>query len=241
MECIITNKNKPRHVDIPAGMMLLIDKPLEWTSFDVVNKIRFTIKHKLGVKKFKVGHAGTLDPLATGLLLICCGKYTKQIESLINHSKTYVFDTKFGKTTPSYDAETEETFVSDVSHLSSEMVESVLDDFRGDILQKPPMFSAIKKQGKALYKMARNGEYIEIEPRPIHISKLDLLEFKNPIAKFELACSKGTYVRSLANDIGATLEVGGYVTTLRRTKVESFDVEDALKLEEATEFINQII
>jgi len=241
MDCIISNKNKPKEVDIPSGMMLLIDKPLEWTSFDVVNKIRFTIKHKLGLKKFKVGHAGTLDPLATGLLLICCGKYTKQIEGLINHSKSYEFETKFGQTTPSYDAETEETHVTDVSHLDATAVEAVLDAFRGDILQTPPMFSAIKKQGKALYKMARNGQTIELEPRPIKVTKLKLLGFENPIAKFELDCSKGTYVRSMAHDIGQALGVGGYVTALRRTKIENFNVKDALTLEEATEFINQII
>lgn len=239
MDQIITRKYLPKNISFPEGALFLVDKPLDWTSFDVVNKIRFSIKHKLGVKKFKVGHAGTLDPLATGLLLICVGKYTKQIESLMNLSKTYVFESKFGYRTASYDAETEEIYVNDISSLNGSDINNCLDLFRGDILQKPPMFSAIKKNGKALYKLARKGEQIELDARPVHISSLQVLGFESPIAKFEVSCSKGTYVRSLAHDIGNALNTGAYVSALRRTKIDEFDVEDALSLDEIVEFINQ--
>ena len=240
MEQIVSRSTLSKQVDFVEGALFLIDKPQFWTSFDVVNKIRFSLKHKLGVKKFKVGHAGTLDPLATGLLLLCCGKYTKGIENLQNKDKEYTFEVKFGASTPSYDAETEEENVRDVSHINEKTIHDILSLFTGDILQKPPMFSAIKKDGKALYKLAREGKKIEVEPRAVRISEFELLNYTQPFGEFRVYCTKGTYIRSLAHDIGEELKCGAYVSKLRRNRIDHYDVEDALSIDEVIEYIDNI-
>ena len=240
IKTIISNKHLPKDLNFQEGFLLLVDKPKDWTSFDVVNKVRFACKHKLGQKKYKVGHAGTLDPLATGLLLICCGKYTKLIDQLQNQDKSYQFQLKLGFRTETYDAESEEIFVANTEKISKNNFEEALDHFRGDIMQKPPIYSAIKIKGQALYKLARKGQNVEIKPRPVRISKLDLVNFDPPLAELDMACTKGTYVRSLANDIGENLGVGAYVTQLRRTEVEQFKVEDALTIDQIIDFIKNV-
>lgn len=237
---IISKKNLPEQLDFESGFLLLVDKPLEWTSFDAVNKIRFSCKHKLQKKKYKVGHAGTLDPLATGLLLICCGKYTKLIESLQNQEKAYDFRMKLGFRTETYDAESDEIFVSDPKDIVESDVVNAMAHFKGDILQKPPIYSAVKIKGQALYKLARRGHNVEIKARPVHVSKLEVLNFANPFVDVIMECSKGTYVRSIAHDLGTFLKCGAYVKTLRRTEVGHYSVNDALSIQECVEFINKV-
>lgn len=216
---------------------MLVDKPKGWTSFDVVNKIRFAVRHKLQVKKHKVGHAGTLDPMATGLLLVCVGKYTKKIEMLQGHGKSYDAEIKLGATTPSYDAESEEENIQDVSNITLQDIEDVLPTFRGGIMQKPPIYSALKVDGVRLYKRARKGQDVEIKARPVNVSELKLLEYDNPFLKLNCSVSKGTYIRSLAHDIGQELDSGGYLTALCRTKVHDYLLDDALSIEEAVNWV----
>jgi len=214
------------------GALLLIDKPLNWTSFDVVNKVRGTLKARLNVKKIKVGHAGTLDPLATGLLLICTGKWTKKIDSLQGMPKQYTGSLKLGATTPSYDAETEEDTTFDVSGLTPEMIKSATEKFTGQIEQVPPMYSALKKDGVPLYKLAREGQTIARKARTVTIDTFDITSIEMPIVHFLVNCTKGTYIRSLAHDLGSSLDNGGYLTSLVRTKIGVYDVKDALSVEE---------
>lgn len=237
--------NKPDQVAFLDGALLLIDKPLEWTSFDVVNKLRHTLRYTLGIKgrtKVKVGHAGTLDPMATGLLLICTGKYTKKINDLTLLSKSYTGNIKLGATTPSYDAEADEDMQYSTDHISKELIESKIGQFRGDIMQKPPIYSAIKKKGEKLYQLARRGETVEIEPRPVTIFDFKI-EYDHPdytewdCLPFFSEVSKGTYIRSLAHDFGQALDSGGYLTGLRRTAVAEYSVEDAFSVDEAVEWI----
>jgi len=237
---IISKDNLPNQLDFDSGFLLLVDKPLEWTSFDAVNKIRFSCKHKLQKKKYKVGHAGTLDPLASGLLLICCGKYTKLIESLQNQDKAYEFRMKLGFRTETYDAESEEIFVSDPANIQENDVVNAMTAFTGDILQKPPIYSAIKIKGEALYKLARRGQNVEIKARPVHVSKLEVLNFDNPFTDVHMVCSKGTYVRSIAHDLGEALKCGAYVKSLIRTEVGQYSVNEALTIQECVEFINKV-
>ena len=237
---IISKNNLLDQLDFESGFLLLVDKPLDWTSFDAVNKIRFSCKHKLQKKKYKVGHAGTLDPLATGLLLICCGKYTKLIETLQNQGKAYEFRMKLGFRTETYDAESEEIFVSDPTRIQENDVVNAMTAFTGDILQKPPIYSAIKIKGEALYKLARRGQNVEIKARPVHVSKLEVLNFANPFIDVHMECSKGTYVRSIAHDLGEALKCGAYVKSLRRTEVGQYSVNDALTIQECVEFINKV-
>lgn len=213
------------------GKVLLIDKPLEWTSFQAVNKIRWHIKKQLGLKKIKVGHAGTLDPLATGLLIICTGKMTKQINEFQAQEKEYTGTFHLGATTPSYDLETEVNEEYPTAHITSKSIESVTQSFLGEINQKPPIFSAIKKDGKRLYDIARKGETTEIQSRKVTISAFDITRIAMPEVDFRVSCSKGTYIRSLANDFGIALDSGAHLSALRRTRIGEFSVENALSID----------
>ncbi len=219
-------------IDFLKGTCLLVDKPKGWTSFDVVNKIRYRLKHKLGVKKIKVGHAGTLDPMATGLLIICTGKFTKKLTDYQGLTKEYTGSLRIGATTPSYDAETEIDATFPIEGITPEAIEVAKKQFEGEIEQIPPMFSAIKVNGQPLYKRARKGEKIAIKPRKVTIFNFDIKHINLPNIDFHVKCSKGTYIRSLAHDLGKALDNGAYLTALRRTAVGDFRIEDAWDLEE---------
>jgi tRNA pseudouridine55 synthase len=221
------------------GQVLLIDKPLNWTSFQVVNKIRWLIKRQFGIKKIKVGHAGTLDPLATGLLVLCTGKFTKKIDTFQAQHKEYTGTITLGATTPSYDLETEVNETFDISGLSSELIYDTTHQFIGDIQQKPPVFSALKKDGKRLYEFARSGEEVEIKSREIHISAFELTRVELPEVDFRVTCGKGTYIRSLAHDFGKALNNGAYLSALRRTSIGDFSVVDAIAIEEFEESLQE--
>ena len=214
--------------DYLSGQVLLIDKPLQWTSFQVVNKLRWEIRNAFNIKKIKVGHAGTLDPLATGLLVICTGKMTKQINTFQGQIKEYTGALVLGSTTPSFDLETEinETFPTD--HITEEAIHEATKQFIGEIDQYPPIFSAIKKDGKRLYEFARAGEDVEIKSRKITISEFEITRIEGENIHFRVVCSKGTYIRSLANDFGKALNSGSHLSALRRTKIGDFHVENAL-------------
>lgn len=227
--------------------MLIIDKPYRWTSFDAVKKIRGAIQRRLGVKKFKVGHAGTLDPLATGVLIVCTGAATKSIDTLQAGEKEYIATLRLGATTPSYDLEKEIDGRYPTSHITREGVEEALGRFRGKIMQVPPVFSAVKVDGKRAYKYARKGAEVELKAKPLEITELELLAF-TPEKEFEdghtdpeltirVVCSKGTYIRALARDIGEALESGAHLTALRRTRVGQMKESEALSLEKAIEII----
>lgn len=209
------------------GFTLSLDKPLNWTSFDVVNKIRHQLRNVLGVKKIKVGHGGTLDPLATGLVIIGVGPGTKKLDQWLNAKKGYSGVIKLGAQTVTFDREAEEINIKDVDHLNLTDICAVAKKFEGVILQAPPSYSAIKKMGVPLYKMARRGEKVEVPKRKVEIYELSILEYDAPFVKFSVACSKGTYIRSLANDLGTSLGVGGYLYDLRRDFVGDLKVEDA--------------
>ena len=217
--------------DFKNGQVLLIDKPLEWTSFQVVNKLRWHIKQRFKLKKIKVGHAGTLDPLATGLLIICTGKQTKEIHTYQGQIKQYTGTFTIGATTPRYDLETEvnETFTTD--HITEKLLKETTKQFLGEIQQKPPIFSAIKKDGKRLYELARNGETTEIKARTVTISEFEITNINLPKVNFRVVCSKGTYIRSLAYDFGQALNSGAHLSSLRRTKIGDFSVDNAVNIE----------
>ncbi|TAE10970.1 MAG: tRNA pseudouridine(55) synthase TruB [Bacteroidetes bacterium] len=223
-------------MDFVQGEVLLVDKPLEWTSFDVVNKLRYAISKKVG-QKLKVGHAGTLDPLATGLLIVCSGKMTKQIDSLQAQAKEYTGTLKLGETTPSYDAETQPDAVLPTAHITPEAIHLATQQFVGKIDQIPPMFSALKVEGKTLYEQARKGKVIELAPRPVEITLFEITKIEMPFVEFRVCCSKGTYIRSLAHDFGKALQSGAYLTSLRRTKSGDFSIENAHTVEEWVELI----
>jgi tRNA pseudouridine55 synthase len=214
------------------GAVLLIDKPLKWTSFDVVNKLRFSLKRVLNDKKLKVGHAGTLDPLASGLLIVCMGKMTKQIDTFMGQPKGYTGTIRLGETTPSYDAETAVNQTFDTAHITPSVVEQARQLFLGDIQQLPPIFSAIKKEGTPLYELARKGQEVVVEPRNISIYQFDIQSFTDNTISFYVKCSKGTYIRSLAHDFGKACGSGGYLTSLRRTTIGDYSVDDAWQIDE---------
>ncbi len=244
----------------PKGAMLLIDKPLAWTSFGVVNKVRYLLARKTGNKKIKVGHAGTLDPLATGLLILCVGDYTKRIEEFQSMPKTYTGTITFGATTPSFDLEKSPDTHYPTEHLTKNLLETARQQFLGDILQVPPIFSAVKVDGKRLYKNARTGQEVEMPHRPVQVASFDLLGDLRPVSPslegvivaskkgsdimlhpdypaglqidFQVVCSKGTYIRSLANDLGQAVESGAYLSRLKRTAIGDFNVEKAWSIEE---------
>ncbi len=217
--------------DFQDGQILLIDKPLHWTSFQAVNKIRWLIKKKYGLKKIKVGHAGTLDPLASGLLIICTGKFTKKIDTFQAQEKEYTGTITLGETTPSYDLETEIDATFDISKITSEQVTATAKSFIGEIKQQPPVFSALKKEGKRLYEYARSGEKVEIPFRTITILEFEITGITLPNVDFRVVCSKGTYIRSLAHDFGKALNNGAHLSALRRTKIGDFSVTDAVDIE----------
>ena len=213
------------------GQVLLIDKPLKWSSFQAVNKLKYLLINKVGLpKKFKIGHAGTLDPLATGLLLICTGKFTKKISELQGQAKEYTGTFYIGATTPSYDLETEidQTFPTD--HINEDLIHETVKQFLGEIDQKPPIFSAIKKDGVRLYEHARAGESIEIESRKTTIQEFEITRIALPEVDFRVVCSKGTYIRSLAYDFGKAMNSGSHLTVLRRTKIGDYDVKNAIDI-----------
>ncbi len=220
-------KTLDESADYLSGAVLLVDKPQGWTSFDVVNKIRWRLRHITGVKKIKVGHAGTLDPMATGLLIICTGKATKSITQFQELPKTYTGTLKLGATTPSYDAETEEDRQYPWEHISEEDLELARQKFIGKIEQIPPMYSAVKVKGQPLYKLARKGKTIERKARQIEIYDFAFRQIRLPYIDFEVQCSKGTYIRSLAHDFGQSLESGACLTALRRTAIGGHSVDDA--------------
>jgi len=214
--------------DFKNGQVILIDKPLHWTSFQVVNKLRWSIRKKFNIKKIKVGHAGTLDPLATGLLIICTGKFTKTIDQLQAETKEYTGSFTLGATTPSYDLETkvDNTFLT--NHITEEKLNKITNLFIGEIEQTPPLYSAIKKDGIRLYELARKGETTNIKSRKITVFEFEITKIEMPLVNFKIVCSKGTYIRSLARDFGNALDSGAYLSSLRRTKSGDFKVEKAL-------------
>lgn len=217
--------------DFLGGEVLLFDKDLGWTSFDLVQKVRNTLCRRMGIKKLKVGHAGTLDPLATGLLILCTGKATKKIETIQQEEKEYLATIKIGATTPSFDKETEEDNTSSYSHVSEELFRQTLAKFKGETEQVPPVFSAVKVKGKRAFEYARSGEDLKLHPKKIVISTIVAESFDLPYVTLRVVCSKGTYIRALARDIGETLNCGAYLTALRRTRIGKHSVEDAIDVD----------
>ncbi|KUO65683.1 MAG: pseudouridine synthase [Lutibacter sp. BRH_c52] len=218
--------------DFKNGQILLIDKPLTWTSFQVVNKLRWNIRHKFGLGKLKVGHAGTLDPLASGLLIICTGNFTKKIDEYQAQVKEYTGEITLGATTPSFDLETEVDENFPVDHITADLIHKTSKQFVGDIAQIPPMFSAIKMAGVRMYDLARQGKTREITSRNITIQTFEITNITMPKVQFRIVCSKGTYIRSLAYDFGKALNSGGHLSQLRRTKIGDFNVNDALEVKD---------
>ncbi|MGM0622082.1 MAG: tRNA pseudouridine(55) synthase TruB [Bacteroidota bacterium] len=227
--------------DFLGGEVLLFDKDLKWTSFDLVQRVRNSLCREMGIKKMKVGHAGTLDPLATGLMILCTGKATKQIESFQHKEKEYLATIKLGATTPSFDKETEEDSSKDCENITREQFENTLQKFSGETEQIPPIYSAVKVKGKRAFNYARNGEELKLRPRKIVISEIVTESFELPFATIKVKCSKGTYIRALARDIGEELKCGAYLTELRRTKIGDFKVEDALSIDYFLKNINSFV
>jgi tRNA pseudouridine55 synthase len=213
--------------DFLNGQILLIDKPLEWSSFQAVNALKWAIRKKFNLKKIKIGHAGTLDPLATGLLIICTGKFTKKIPELQGQIKEYTGTFTLGATTPSYDLETEVNQTYPTGHLTETSIKEATKEFLGEIEQIPPIFSALKKDGKRLYELAREGKEVDIKSRKITISEFEITRIQLPEVDFRVVCSKGTYIRSLAHDFGKALGSGAHLSALRRTKIGDFNVNNA--------------
>ena len=226
-------------MDFREGQIIALYKPYTWTSFQIVNKVRYHLSRKFNVKRFKVGHAGTLDPLATGVLLLCTGKATKKIEELQKQTKEYVAEIMLGATTPSYDMEhpVNETFPHE--HITREMVEEALKQFVGDIAQRPPLFSACKVDGKRAYDLARKGSDMELEPKQIRIDSIELIECELPKITIKVVCGKGTYIRSLARDIGEALQSGAYLTALTRTRIGDYKLSECIKIETFQEWLDK--
>lgn len=218
--------------DFLEGQLLLIDKPLGWSSFQAVNSLKWAIRKKFQLKKLKIGHAGTLDPLATGLLLICTGKSTKTINELQGQEKEYTGTFTLGSTTPSYDLETEADEHFSTEHVTEEMIQKATLQFIGDIEQVPPIFSALKKDGKRLYEYAREGKAVEIKKRAVSITKFEITQIEFPLIHFRVVCSKGTYIRSLAHDFGKALGSGAHLSKLKRTRIGDYNVNKASTPEE---------
>ncbi len=224
-------------MDFISGEVIGIDKPLGWTSFDAVKRIRGAVQRKLGVRKFKVGHAGTLDPLATGVLIVCTGRATKRITELQEGRKEYVAEMTLGATTPSFDLETEIDARYPWEHVTPELVASILPDFTGKVMQVPPVFSAVKIDGKRAYKFARSGKEVELKAKPLEITEIELLGLEENRLTLRIVCSKGTYIRALARDIGRALNSGAHLTALRRTRVGEISIDRCLTVDEAVKQI----
>lgn len=223
-----------RKQEILDGMVILIDKPIGWSSFDAVNKVRLHLKNQLKISKLKIGHAGTLDPLATGLLILATGKKTKKIPDLQSLAKIYAGRMELGATTPSYDLETPINKRYSLDDIFRRDIENVIKQFVGNLLQKPPIYSAIKKDGKRLYQYARKGEIVEVKPREVYIHRFEIKEIVIPEISFEIECSKGTYIRSLVHDVGFSLGCGAHLTELRRKKIGDYKVESAFRIDSST-------
>lgn len=219
------------------GEIICIDKPLGWTSFDAVKRLRGAVMRRLGVKKFKVGHAGTLDPLATGVMIVCTGRATKRIEELQSGVKEYIATIGLGATTPSFDLETKIDATYPTDHITRELIDSVLTRFRGRIEQVPPAYSACKVDGKRAYSIARKGKAVELKPKVLVIEELEVLDFSDNSLTIRVVCSKGTYIRALARDIGEALGSGGHLTALRRTRVGNVTIDDCLSMDAAADMI----
>ena len=226
-------------MDFKEGYIAIIDKPLEWTSTDVVRKIKFALQHRLGYKKIKIGHAGTLDPLATGVLIVCIGKATKMVNELQAEEKEYIADIELGATTPSYDMEHPIDCRYPTDHITREKIEQALLSLTGERLQAPPIYSAKKVEGVRAYEFARAGEEVELKKALINIYEIKILSLEMPHLKISVRCSKGTYIRSLAHEIGLALESGAYLTGLRRTRSGGFKVENAFALENFMEKLRE--
>ena len=225
-------------MDFIEGEILYFNKPLRWTSFDLVNKFRYKLSRKLKVKKIKVGHAGTLDPLATGVMIICTGRATKRIEEFQYQTKEYVATLKLGETTPSFDLEKEVDAVYPTEHISRSMVEEVLTSFVGKIQQVPPVFSACKVDGKRAYDLARKGEEVEIKAKTLVIDEIELLNCELPVIKIRVVCSKGTYIRALARDIGVALNSGAHLIALERTRIGDITLDQCMNPEDIDAFLD---
>lgn len=225
--------------DFLDGQILLINKPLGWTSFDVVKKIKNLIRTKYSLKKIKVGHAGTLDPLATGLLIVCTGKFTKLISKIQGQEKTYTGTITLGGTTPSYDLETEVDNNYETAHITEELIKESTTQFIGEIDQKPPIFSALKKGGERLYEKARRGETIEIESRKVTVIEFTITSIENLEVNFEIKCSKGTYIRSIAHDFGSALNSGGHLSKLCRTSIGEYQISEAIDVQTFKKLLNK--
>ncbi|MCD8386438.1 MAG: tRNA pseudouridine(55) synthase TruB [Bacteroidales bacterium] len=222
------------------GEILYIDKPLRWTSFDAVKRLRGALTRRTGIRKIKVGHAGTLDPLATGVMIVCTGRATKRIEELQSGVKEYVATIALGATTPSYDLETQIDAYYPTSHITRQMVEQALEGFKGEIQQVPPAFSACKVDGQRAYHAARKGRAIELKPKTLVIDEIELLEYSQQLIKIRVVCSKGTYIRALARDIGQALGSGGHLVELRRTRVGAVGLDQCLTIAQAEELIAKV-
>jgi len=226
--------------DFQSGSFILLNKPYEWTSFDLVNKVKFKIKHKYGLKKIKVGHAGTLDPLATGLMIVCTGKYTKRIDSYQSQVKEYIATLKLGATTPSFDLETEIDATYPTEHIDRALIDEVLKCFLGEIKQRPPDYSAIKIDGKRAYEYARKGQEVEIKEKILVVDEVEVLSFEEGILKIRVVCSKGTYIRALARDIGRQLKSGAHLIALERTRIGEYKTDQALEIEDFISFLENL-
>ncbi|NDW11038.1 tRNA pseudouridine(55) synthase TruB [Dysgonomonas sp. 520] len=228
-------------MDFISGEIVCFDKPLHWTSFTLVRKLRNKICRKLDIKKLKVGHAGTLDPLATGVMIICTGKKTKLIESFQYQTKEYVATIKLGETTPSFDLETEVDGTFPTEHITKDLVEEALRNFLGEIKQIPPAYSACKINGERAYNLARDGQEVNLKPKILVIDEIELIGYDMPSITIRVVCSKGTYIRALARDIGEALKSGGHLTALRRTRIGDIKVEDCIKAEDMDKFLDETI
>jgi len=227
----------PSTYNFLEGEMLLINKPFKWTSFDVVNNLRYFLKSKMGIKKIKIGHTGTLDPLATGLLILCTGRYTKRIEEFKNFEKEYTGTFIIGATTPSFDRESEIDHKFPVDHLTERMIRNASNLFKGDLMQVPPAFSAVWVKGRRAYDYARQAEEVNLESRPVHIAEFEIDSITLPEVHFRIVCSKGTYIRALARDFGKALKTGAYLGALCRTRIGPYHLRDAYELEDLKQCI----
>ena len=233
-------KQIDRPLHMREGEVLYFDKPLTWTSFDLVNKFRYRVCRRMGIKKLRVGHAGTLDPLATGVMILCTGRATKQIDVLQAGTKEYIATIRLGATTPTYDRESEPDAFFPYEHITRETVLDVLPRFVGEIEQVPPVFSAVRVDGRRAYDLARKGQEIELKARILQIDVIELLDFSLPLITLRIVCSKGTYIRALARDIGEALQSGGHLEALQRTRVGDARIEDCLSIEDLEQWLDRL-